>query len=196
MSSPVTFEIERPAGFDRAQVGVRIGVLIVLGWMVQPFGLLWLGLPVVAAVLISQQGGERYLTEDGSIVTRGLNWVVDLTAYIALLTDQMPSRDAHAVRFEVERSGSPTPRSALMRIVYAIPSIVVLAILTWVGTIVWFLAMVLVFFTGSYPESWWRFLRGLVAWDARLVAYLASLVDDYPPFTLATEPVSAAVTTR
>ena len=192
MSYPVAFEIERPAGFDRAQVFVRIGVLIVIGWMVQPVGLLWLGLPVVAAVLISQKGGERYLSEDGSTVARALNWIVDLTAYLALLTDQMPSRNEHAVRFQVERSGLPATRSALLRIVYAIPSLIVLAILTWVGTIVWFFAMVLVFFTGTYPESWWHFLRGIVSWDARLIAYLASLVDEYPPFTLATGPISPA----
>jgi uncharacterized protein DUF4389 len=70
--------------------------------------------------------------------------------------------------------------------------VIVLAIVTWVGTIVWFFGMVLVFFTGTYPESWWNFLRGIVGWEARLIAYLASLVDEYPPFTLATEPVSPA----
>jgi Domain of unknown function (DUF4389) len=125
-------------------------------------------------------------------VSRALNWIVELVAYVALLTDRLPSRDEHAVGFEIESSGSPTRRSALLRIAYAIPSVIVLAILTWVGTIVWFFAMVLVFFTGSYPESWWHFPRGIVGWDARLVAYLASLVDRYPPFTLARGSVSTA----
>jgi hypothetical protein len=189
---PVAFEIERPQQFDRSHVFLRIAVLIVVGWIVHPVGLLWLGLPVVAAILISQKGGQRYLSEDGPTVTRALNWIVDVVAYIALLTDRLPGRDDHTVRFEVERSGSPTRRSALLRIVYAIPSVIVLAILTWVATIVWFFAMVLVFFTGTYPESWWHFLRGIVGWDARLVAYLASLVDGYPPFTLATGSVSPA----
>lgn len=185
MSYPVTFEIERPPAFDRAHVFLRIGVLAVIGWAVQPVGLLWLGLPVVAAFLISQKSGERYLAEDGPTVTRALNWIVDVVAYVALLTDRFPSLDEHTVRYEVERSGSPTKRSALLRIVHAIPSVMVLAVLTWVATIVWFFAMVLVFFTGRYPESWWRFLCGIVGWDARLIAYLASLVDDYPPFALA-----------
>lgn len=192
MRYPVTFEIERPPVFDRSHVFLRIAVLIVLGWIVHPLGLLWLGLPVVAAILISQKGGQRYLSEDAPTVTRALNWIVDLVAYIALLTDQLPSRDEHAVRFEVERSGSPTRRSALLRILYAIPSVIVLAILTWIGSIVWFFAMILVFFTGNYPESWWHFLRGIVGWEARLVAYLASLVDSYPPFTLASGPLSPA----
>ncbi len=191
MRHPVTFEIERPV-FDRSHVFIRIAVLIVLGWIVHPVGLLWLGLPVVAAILISQKGGQRYLSEDGPTVARALNWIIDLVAYVALLTDRLPSRDQHAVRFEVERSGSPTTRSALLRILYAIPSVIVLAILTWVGSIVWFFAMVLVLFTGTYPESWWHFLCGIVGWEARLVAYLASLVERYPPFTLAPGPASPA----
>ena len=196
MSYPVTFEIERPQAFDRSHVFLRIAVLIVIGWIVHPVGLLWFGLPVVAAILISQKGGQRYLSEDGPTVTRTLNWIIDLVAYVALLTDQLPRRDEHAVRFEVERSGSPARRSALLRIVYAIPSVIVLAVITWVGTIVWFFAMLLVFFTGSYPESWWHFLRGIVGWEARLVAYLASLVDRYPPFSLATGPAYPAAPSR
>jgi hypothetical protein len=121
-----------------------------------------------------------------------LNWLLDLAAYVALLTDRLPSREAHPVRFEVERSGSPTMGSAALRIRPAIPSLIVLAVLTWLGAIVWLIAMVSVLITGSYPESWWHYLRSLVGWDARLVAYLASLVDRYPPFTLATGPVSPA----
>jgi Domain of unknown function (DUF4389) len=192
MRYPVAFEIERPPVFDRSHVFLRIAVLIVIGWIVHPVGLLWLGLPVIAAILISQKGGQRYLSEDGPTVTRALNWIVDLVAYVALLTDRLPSRGQHPVRFEIDRSGSPTRRSALLRIVYAIPSVIVLAILTWVGTIVWVFAMVLVFFTGTYPESWWHFLCGIVGWEARLVAYLASLVDRYPPFALAPGSASTA----
>ena len=196
MRYPVVFEIERPPVFDRAHVFLRIAVLIVIGWVVHPVGLLWLGLPVIAAILISQKGGQRYLTEDGPTVTRALNWIVDLVAYVALLTDRLPSRDEHVVRFDVERSGSPTTRSALLRIVYAIPSLIVLAVLTWVGAIVWVFAIVLVFFTGRYPESWWHFLCGIVGWEARLVAYLASLVGRYPPFALAPASVSPAAPSR
>lgn len=192
MPYPVAFDIERPPVFDRAHVFLRIVVLILIGWIVHPVGLLWLGLPVVAAILISQKGGERYLSEDGPKVAQALNWIVDLVAYVALLTDRLPSRDTHAVRFEVERSGAPTMHSALLRILYAIPSVIVLAVLTWIGTILWVLAMVFVALTGSYPESWWHFLRGIVGWDARLVAYLASLVDSYPPFRFSTGSVSHA----
>ena len=82
--------------------------------------------------------------------------------------------------------------SALLRILYAIPSLIVLAILTFVGAIVWVTAVVLVLVNEKYPDSLWRFLLGLVRWEACLLAYLASLVDSYPPFALETGSVSPA----
>ena len=160
-----------------------------------PAGLLWIGLPVLAAVRVAQKGGRRYMDEDGPTVARALNWIIGFAAYIALLTDELPKRDSRVVRFTVEPGGTPTTSSAVLRMVYAIPNVIVLALLTWVGAIVWTIAMVLVLLTGSYPESWWQFLRGIVTWDARLMAYLASLVDRYPPFSLEPGPPSRAVPT-
>jgi hypothetical protein len=190
MAFPVTFDVERPPVFQRAQVFLRVALLVVIGWIGHPMGLLWLGLPVVAAILVSKKGGQRYLDEDGPTVTRVLNWILDLVAYLALLTDQLPGRGEHPVRFQVDRAGSPTVGSALLRILYAIPSVIVLAILTFVGAIVWVIAVVLVLVDENYPESLWRFLLGIVRWEACLLAYLASLVDRYPPFALETGSVS------
>ncbi len=192
MSSPVTVEVERPQVFQRGHVFLRVAVLVLVGWIGHPFGLLWLGLPVVAAILVSQRGGQHYLDETGPTVTRVLNWILDLVAYLALLTDELPGERRHPVRLEVERSGSPTLRSALLRVLYAIPSVIVLSILTFVGTIVWVIAVVLVLGNERYPDSLWRFLLGLVRWEAWLLAYLASLVDRYPPFTLETRSMSPA----
>ena len=190
MEPVITVDVERPPVFQRAHVFLRVVLLIVLGWIGHPVGLLWLGLPVVAAILISQKDGQRYLDENGAASTRVLNWILDLVAYVALLTDELPGQGEHPVRLRVERSGSPTVGSALMRIVYAIPSLIVLAILTFFGAIVWTIAVVLVLVGGKYPESLWRFQLGLVRWTAWVFAYLASLVDHYPPFALDTGPAS------
>jgi hypothetical protein len=192
MAFPVTLDVERPPVFQRAHVFLRVGLLVVIGWISHPIGLLWLGLPLVAAILVSQKGGQRYLDEDAPTVTRVLNWILDLVAYLALLTDRLPGRGEHSVRFQVDRSGSPTVGSALLRILYAIPSLIVLAILTFVGAIVWVIAVVLVLVHEKYPESLCRFLLGIVRWEACLLAYLASLVDRYPPFALETGSVSPA----
>ena len=189
---PVTFEVERPPTFQRAHVFLRVALLVVVGWIAHPIGLLWLGIPVVAAILVAQKGGERYLDEDGPTATSVLNWILDLVAYLALLTDRLPGGSGHPVRFQIERSGSPTVGSALLRILYAIPSVIVLAILVFVGAIVWVIAVVGVLVNERYPDSMWRFLLGIVRWEACLFAYLASLVDRYPPFTLETGSTSPA----
>jgi hypothetical protein len=192
MPYPVRFDVVRPPVFRRGHVFLRLGLLVVLGWIGHPYGLLWLGAPIVAAILVSQKGGQRYLDENGPTVTRVLGWIVAVVAYLALLTDVLPGADQDGVRFEVERSGSPTVGSALLRILYAIPSLLVLAILAVVGAIVWLIAIVLVLVNERYPESLWRFLRGLVRWEACLFVYLASLVDRYPPFRLETGPAAPA----
>ena len=173
-----------------------MGLLVVVGWLGHPLGLLWLGLPLVAAILVSQKGEQRYLDEDGPRITRVLSWILALIAYLALLTDRLPGPGEHPVRFQVERSGSPTVSAALLRILYAIPNLIVLAILAFVGAIVWLVAVVLVLVNERYPDSFWRFLLGLVRWEAHVLAYLASLVDRYPPFALATESVSPAAPSR
>lgn len=190
MAPPIVFDLDHPPTFQRAHVFLRVVLLVVIGWITHPVGLLWLGLPVVAAILIAQKGGRRYLDENGPTVTRVLNWILDLVAYLTLLTDRLPGGGDHPVRFEVERSGSPTVGSALLRILYAIPSLIALAILTLVGAIVWVVAVILVLVEERYPLGMWRFLFGLVRWEACLLAYLASLVDGYPPFALETGSVS------
>jgi hypothetical protein len=192
MSAPVTFDVERPTAFDPAHVFLRVALLIVIGWIGHPLGLLWLGVPAAAAILVSQRDGQRYLDESGPTVTRVLGWIVAAFAYLALLTDRLPDRGEPPVRFEVERSGSPTVKSVLLRILTAIPNLIVFAIIGFFGAIVWVIAAVLVVVKGTYPEGMWRFLLGIVRWEACLLAYLASLVDRYPPFTLETGPVSPA----
>jgi hypothetical protein len=186
VSDPVVFDLERPPAFKREHVALRIALLVVIGWIGHPLGLLWVGVPAVAAILVAHKGGRRYLDEDGPKVTRALNWLLDVTAYVALLTEQLPAPGEHPVRFEVERSGAPTTGSAVLRIIYVIPSLIVFAILMFVGSIVWVIGIVCVLVNERYPAGMWRFLRGLLHWEARVLAYLASLVDRYPPFTLET----------
>ena len=74
MSHPVSFELERPLTFQRSHVFLRVALLIVIGWIAHPIGLLWLGLPVVAAILVSRSGGRRYPDEHGPTATRVLGW--------------------------------------------------------------------------------------------------------------------------
>jgi hypothetical protein len=187
--SAAVFDVGYPQRFARVQVVLRVVIVVLVAVIGIPFGwILYLGFPVLAAVLISQKDGARYLAEDGLRVTGWLSWVVAVIAYMWMLTDRLPGSGEQTVRFEVERSGGPTVGSALLRIVTAIPSAFVLALLMFVSAIVWVVAAVWILIEETYPESLFRFQRGVVRWTARLLAYLASLVDSYPPFSLAAGP--------
>jgi Domain of unknown function (DUF4389) len=189
--SAAVFDVSYPQRFDRIQVVLRVVIIWLVALIGIPFGwILYLGFPVLAAVLISQKDGTRYLTEDGPRVTRWLGWVVAVIAYMSILTDQLPGADEPPARFEVERSGTPTAGSTLLRILTAIPSAFVLALLMFVSAIVWVIAAIWILVAETYPESLYGFQRGVVRWLARLLAYLASLIDSYPPFSLDTGPAT------
>jgi Domain of unknown function (DUF4389) len=186
---PAIFDVRYPQRFTRVQVVLRIAILILAAMIGIPFGwILYLGFPVLAAVLISQKDGARYLGEDGPRVVRWLHWVVAVIAYMSLLTDRLPVSGEETVRFEVEHSGTPTPGSALLRIVKGIPSLLVLLLLMFVSAIVWLVAAVWILVKETYPETLFNYQRGVVRWETRLLAYLASLVEPYPPFHFDTGP--------
>ena len=109
-----------------------------------------------------------------------------------MLTDRFPTeRPENTVRFDIQPSGAPTVGSALLRLIYSIPSAFVLSLLSFVSAIVWLIAAVMVLLNETYSEGLYDFQRGVVRWGARLLAYHASLVDTYPPFSLDTGPESA-----
>ncbi len=185
---PVTFDITRPEKFERPQIFLRIIIVIIIsivssavGWI---FGLVYLALPVLAAIFVSNRG-TQFIEEDGPRVTGWLRWLVAFYAYLIILTDRFPTeRPEEIVRFEVRAGGSPTVGSALLRLIYSIPSAFVFLLLGIVSVIVWLIAAVIVLIRESYPEGLYNFQRGVLRWEARLLGYHASLVEEYPPFAL------------
>ncbi len=190
---PVIFDVARPEKFQRPHVVIRVLVLLVLallggilGWF---FGLVYLAFPIMAAIFISQKGSEKFLQEDGPRMTAWLRWILALYAYLFILTDQFPTESPESiVRFEVKTSGTPTAGSALLRIILAIPSAFVLGLLGIVGGIILIVAAIMVLIQENYPDGLWGFQLGLLRWEARLLAYMSSLVEPYPPFALDTGP--------
>lgn len=192
-SYPATFDIEQPERFDRVHVVVRVLIYVILtliggaiGWA---YGIVYLAIPVLAAVLISQKGTERYLAEAGDNVVKWLRYIVAFQAYMFLLTDRLPNEQIDEfMHFDVKPEGTTTPGGALLRILLALPSLVVYAFLSIVGIVLAIIGAILVLFEEKYPEGIYGYLRGLVRWSARLLAYMAGLVEEYPPFALDTDP--------
>src|SRR5262249_49021279 len=143
MPAAAFFDVSYPQRFDRVQVVLRVVIIWLVALVGIPFGwILYLGFPVLAAALVSLKVGCPYLAVGWPRVTRWLGWVVAVMAYTWQLTDRLPGSGEAPVRFDVERSGTPTAGSALLRIITAIPSAFVLALLMFVSAIVWVIAAV------------------------------------------------------
>jgi hypothetical protein len=185
-----TFDIQRPETFERSQLALRILLLVVLsiagGVLSWAHSILWLGVPVLAAILISQKGAKRYHEEADSNMTSWLRFVVGAYAYLALLTDKLPGDSAAGPnsQFQVTPTGTPTVGGTLVRIILIIPHAIVLAILSIVAIVLIIFAAVMILVSKSYPNGVYNYLRGWVRWQARVLAYQAALVDEYPPFSL------------
>jgi hypothetical protein len=184
-----TFDIAPPQKFDRVHVAIRVLIFIVMailagviGWL---YGAIYLAVPVAAAILISQRGAEQYLAGADENMTKWLRYLLAFYAYMGLLTDRLPNEEPkETLHFEVKTGGSPTAGAALLRIIFAIPSAFVLGLLGIVAGILILVAAIMVLAQETYPEGIYNYLRGVMRWEARLLAYVASLVDEYPPFAL------------
>jgi threonine/homoserine/homoserine lactone efflux protein len=188
---PVTFDVvARPEKFQRPQVLIAILVAIVLG-VVMWFA--YVVFPIMAAIWISQKGSEKYLDEDGPKMTGWLRSIVAYYCYVFFLISRLPSEGVEEqVKFEVQRGGSPSVGSALLRLIYSIPSGIVLGVLGFVAEILWLVAAVQVLIQENYSEGIYNYFRGYMRWQARLLGYHVSLVDQYPPFALDMEPGGSA----
>ncbi len=89
---------------------------------------------------------------------------------------------------EVRPTGSPTVGSALARIFMVIPHLIVIVLLSAFAGVASILAMIMVLLDNTVPDVLWRFQAGLVTWYARALAYLYSMVEEYPPFAFETPP--------
>jgi hypothetical protein len=103
------------------------------------------------------------------------------------------------VTLELEATPHRTgARSApIWRVLTGIPSALVLGILAWIGTFVWLWAALSILISERVSTGAFNYLVGLQRWSLRLLAYQASLVDEYPPFSLSDAapalPVARAV---
>lgn len=188
-TSPVHVEVVSPAHHERIQVVLRILLAIALGWIGITtgwlVGLLFVALPLVAAISAST-GPRRFREDTAPAVVRVLSWLLQLSAFMLLLTDRFPSGTDPNARIELPIHAQPTPGSALTRLLTSLPSGLVLMVLWFVSSVLWLVSAITVLVATTVPPSILGYQRGVLRWQARLVAYHASLVDDYPPFAVET----------
>jgi len=190
---PVKIVVTSPPHFDRVQLLLRIGIAMLLGWLGLTAGwlvcLLFGALPLIAAVAISSRR-DAYLKEVAPPIWSVLDWLLRLSAYMLLLVDRFPADEARSMVTEIRYTGQPTVGSALARLITSIPSGVVLMLLWCISSVLWVVAALAILFGLSMPRSILAFQLGMLRWQARLVAYHASFVVEYPPWSFDTETPS------
>lgn len=179
---PVQLHVTTPERTQRIHVLIRLVLLIAigtLGWS-SLYWMLYLALPALVALRLATLGG-RFLVEDGPRLSRALNWLAQAYAYLWMLTDTFPTGDADApAELVVETGGTPTMRSALLRLVYSIPAVLLLAILSFAASVLWVIAALFVLVSGRLPAAIADFMALTLRYQFRFLAYHLSLVDRYP----------------
>jgi hypothetical protein len=200
---PVHYRIDHPAHFTRFQLAARVLAFVVLGMLGLSFGTVFacafVGLPLFAAYRL---GGGRtvdaYTRTDGPRVVAALRWLAAISAWAGLIAEELPTTaPQETVRLDVELASHATPSTAMWRVITGLPSAIVLGFLCAIGMLVWWRAAASILVTRRVGPHAFGYLAGLQRWTIRLLAYQASLVDAYPPFSFsddAAPPIALAAT--
>lgn len=186
---PLRYHLERPPTYSRVQLLVRLLAFCVLGMLGTSFGSLfalgYLALPVFAAIRLASRDPALYAREDGPRILTGLRWLAAVAAWTALVAETLPAREpSETLSLELDGFTHPTPTTAMWRLIRGIPSALVLAVLGAIGVLVWLWAALTILVDRRVGARAFWYLSGLQRWSIRLLAYQASLVDEYPPFSL------------
>ncbi|MGE5597397.1 MAG: DUF4389 domain-containing protein [Hyphomicrobiales bacterium] len=94
------------------------------------------------------------------------------------------AQGGYPVQVEIEGPQPQNRLSVLLRIIYAIPHLIILSVLGYVVEVTGFISWLIIVITGKYPAGLFKFHAGYVRWAARGYGYVALLTDKYPPFSL------------
>jgi hypothetical protein len=146
----------------------------------------------LAATFILQKGATAYLTEGAPRIVRALRWLTAAYPYLWLLTDEPPTTDAGGpIDLDVDPTGTPTATSALARLLYSLPALLLAAALSLVAVCLWLAGATVILVSTKLPAPIADFLALTLRYQCRLIAYHLSLVEQYPSFdgsTAATTP--------
>ena len=114
-------------------------------------------------------------------------WRVNFYSYGAGNTDQYPpfsfaSRDDYPADLLIDYPDRSSRLTTLFRWLLVIPHWIIVYFLGTIANILVLIALVVLLFTGRYPEALFEIIMGLNRWVIRVNAYSWLLVDDYPPF--------------
>jgi hypothetical protein len=184
MSHPVQLVVEPATRIPRSHVLIRLVLLLALTavGVSSVYWCLYLALPALVALVVAKKGGVGYLAEDTPRVVRALRWIATTYAYLWFLSDELAFAEGSLVDLRIETEGSPTVGSSLSRLVYGLPALLLVGVLSVAGALVWIVAAVVALVTERMPAALADFLALTLRLQLRFAAYHLSLVDRYPSF--------------
>jgi hypothetical protein len=183
---PVTFDVEYPERLSRWLIFIK-WLLVIPHWIiVGVFAYLVELTTFISWFAILFTGRYPKALFDLAVVY--FRWSARMTAYVALLRDEYPpfggGNPEYPVHFDVEYPQKLSRLLIFVKWLFAIPHIVILAVLGLLGLAVYVIAWFAILFTGRFPRSLFDFLVGVGRWYLRVNAYVWLLRDEYPPFSL------------
>jgi hypothetical protein len=180
-TAPVTVELEPPARLGRRGALARLLAAPVLGiagpLVLWPGAVVHVALPVMACLHLARRSPGDYLGDDAPRVADGLEWLLGLYAWAALVADRPPAEPgARPVRVRVAAAGAPRPGRALARVVTGLPAAAALLLAGAAALAPWLAALACVLVAGRQPGALWRLQARLLVARAAPLARQASLV--------------------
>jgi hypothetical protein len=179
---PVQLHVLRAERIPRIQVAVRIVLVVALAIISWPaiYWLLYLTLPAIVALILLQKGLDTFRDRDAPRLVLALRWLAAAEAYLCFLTNEIPTSARGAVDLQVNLTGAPTAGSALVRLLFSLPALLLVALLSAASSLVWVVAALFALAMERIPRVLGDLLLFVLRLKYRLAAYHLSLVDRYP----------------
>jgi hypothetical protein len=129
-----------------------------------------------------------------NLIAGAIRWNIRMYAWLGSTVDEYPpfgfEDGAHAAQTTVAVDDGPRDRllgaGGIIGIKHliAVPHLIIVTALESVAWLAAWVGFVLIGFNGSLPKALHDFIVGVLRWQARVWAWLGSLTDEYPPFSL------------
>lgn len=115
-------------------------------------------------------------------------WSMRVNAYLYHMTDLYPpfsmqEDDQYPVRISAEYPLKSSRLTVFFRWVLVIPHSIVVGALTYVMSLIGFINLIIVIFTGKPNSELFRIMVGINRWTTRVNLYSYFVTDQYPPFS-------------
>jgi hypothetical protein len=180
----VTFDITYTGERDRLSSALRILYAIPHLIIVSALSYLSGAISVIQWFIILFTGKRNRGMWD---ISRGiLNWQARAYTYVGLMYDTYPNfgfeGTTEPVVFEFEYQEEADRLTSALRILWAIPAIVILMIVGIGGYLVTIVCWFAILFTGTQPRGMFDFLLKVHRMGVRTSAYTGLLTDTYPKY--------------